>query len=120
MSLPTANFWHLLEESRLQTAEQCKQLRADFAHVKGAGDQGNSKTLAEWLVARNILSRYQTTILLGGRSGPFMYGDYSVYDRIEKGRLSGSFRAIHRPTGHPVLLSFLTGPVIQDQRLWAA
>ncbi len=119
MSLPTANFWRLLEESRLQTAEQCGQLREDFAHVKGAGDQGNSKTLAEWLVARNILSRYQTTILLGGRSGPFMYGDYSVYDRIEKGRLSGSFRAIHRPTGHPVLLTFLTGPIIQDARLWA-
>src|SRR5678816_3096121 len=77
MSLPTANFWRLLEESRLQTSEQCQQLRADFAHVKGAGDGGNSKTLVEWLVARNILSRYQTTILLGGRSGPFMYGDYS-------------------------------------------
>lgn len=120
MSLPTANFWRLLEESRLQTAEQCKQLREDFAHVKGAGDQGNSRTLVEWLVSRNILSRYQTTILLGGRSGPFMYGDYSVYDRIEKGRLAGSFRAIHRPTGHPVLLTFLTGPIIQDARLWAA
>lgn len=120
MSLPTANFWHLLETSRLQTAEQCQQLREDFAHVKGAGDQGNSKTLAEWLVARNILSRYQTTILLGGRSGPFLYGDYSVYDRIEKGRLAGSFRAIHRPTGHPVLLTFFTGPIIQDARLWAA
>ncbi|MBC7856992.1 MAG: protein kinase, partial [Pirellulaceae bacterium] len=120
MSLPTANFWHLLEESRLQTAEQCQQLREDFSHVKGAGDQRNSKALVEWLVSRNILSRYQTTILLGGRSGPFMYGDYSVYDRIEKGRLAGSFRAIHRPTGHPVLLTFLTGPVIQDARLWAA
>jgi eukaryotic-like serine/threonine-protein kinase len=119
MSQPTANFWRLLEESRLQTAEQCGQLREDFARVKGAGDQGNSKTLAEWLVARNILSRYQTTILLGGRSGPFLYGDYSVYDRIENGRLAGSFRAIHRPTGHPVLLAFLTGPVIQDARLWA-
>ncbi|MCE9527152.1 MAG: protein kinase, partial [Planctomycetales bacterium] len=120
MSLPTANFWRLLEESRLQSAVQCRQLMEDFAHVKGAGDGGNSKTLAEWLVARNILSRYQTTILLGGRSGPFMYGDYSVYDRIEKGRLAGSFRAIHRPTGHPVMLTFLTGPLIQDQRLWAA
>lgn len=120
MSLPKADFWRLLEESRLQSAEQCRQLREDFAQVKGAGDEGNSKALAEWLVARNILSRYQTTILLGGRSGPFLYGDYSVYDRIEKGRLAGSFRAIHRPTGHPVLLTFLTGPIIQDARLWAS
>lgn len=120
MSLPTANFWRLLEESRLQTPDQCRQLAADFAHVKGAQDGSNSKTLAEWLVARNILSRYQTTILLGGRSGPFMYGDYNVYDRVDKGRLAGSFRAIDRPTGHPVMLAFITGPVMQDPRLWAA
>ena len=30
------------------------------------------------------------------------------------------FGAIHRPTGHPVLLTFLTGPIIQEARLWAA
>src|SRR5437016_6262916 len=33
---------------------------------------------------------------------------------------AGTFRAIHRPTGHPVMLSFLTGPIIQDARRWAA
>lgn len=119
MSIPIPVFWSLLQESRLLAPEQCNQLAADFAQVKGAGDQSNAKTLAEWLVARNVLSRYQTMILLAGRPGPFHYGDYKVYDRIEKGRLAGCFRAVHGPTGHPVLLQFLTGTVIQDPAAWA-
>lgn len=119
MSVSTADFWRLLSESRLLAAEQCRQLGADFAQVKGASDQSNAKTLGEWLVARNVLSKYQATILLAGRSGPFHYGEYKVYDRVERGRLAGQFRAVHAPTGHPVLLRFLTGPVIADAALWA-
>jgi len=119
MSIPIPNFWSLLQQSRLLAPEQCQQLAGDFAQVKGASDQSNARTLAEWLVARNVLSRYQTMILLAGRPGPFHYGDYKVYDRIEKGRLAGCFRAVHGPTGHPVLLQFLTGQVIQDPSAWA-
>jgi len=119
MSIPIPVFWSLLKESRLLAAEQCQQLAADFGQVKGASDQSNARTLAEWLVARNVLSRYQTMILLAGRPGPFHYGDYKVYDRIEKGRLAGCFRAVHGPTGHPVLLHFLTGQVISDPAAWA-
>ena len=37
-------------------------------------------TLAQWLIAENMLSRYQAKILLAGRPGPFVYGDYTVYD----------------------------------------
>jgi hypothetical protein len=113
-------FWNLLRDSRLLAPEQVQQLSADFGHMKGAAEQGSAKTLSEWLVARNVLSKYQTMILLAGRAGPFFYGDYKVYDRVDKGRLAGQFRAVHAPTGHPVLLQFLTGPIITDQQLWAA
>ena len=120
MSVSIPVFWQLLAESRLLAPEQCRQLADDFAQVKGAAEQASAKTLAEWLVARNVLSKYQTTILLAGRSGPFHYGEYKVYDRIERGQLAGQFRAVHAPTGHPVLLRFLTGPVIADSARWAA
>ena len=36
-------------------------------------------------------------ILLGGRAGPFYYGDYKVYDRVEQGRLNGCFGRCMRP-----------------------
>ena len=119
MSVSIGDFWRLLAESRLLTHEQCRQLAEDFAQVKGAAAQASARTLGEWLVARNVLSKYQATILLAGRAGPFLYGEYKVYDRVEKGQLAGQFRAVHAPTGHPVLLRFLTGPEIADQARWA-
>lgn len=119
MSAATTTFWKLLEESRLLTAEQVRQLAVDFSQSGGVTEGSDAKGLADWLVSRNVLSKYQATILLAGRSGPFLYGEYSVYDRIERGRLAGCFRAAHRPTGHPVLLQFLTGPVVSDPGLWA-
>jgi eukaryotic-like serine/threonine-protein kinase len=119
MPVAAPTFWSLLEHSRLLTAEQIRHLAADFGQSGAAGDRQDATCVAEWLVSRNVISKYQSTILLAGRSGPFLYGDYSVYDRIEKRRLTGWFRAVHRPTGHPVTLQFLTGPVVSDPRLWA-
>src|SRR5687768_2705523 len=118
MLMSFGEFWRLASESRLLTPQQCKQLHQDFSQVKGAVESGDSKTLAEWLVRRNVVSSYQKTILLSGRPGPFVYGDYRVYDRIDSGRLPGKFRALHGPTGHPVLLEFLTEPMTTDANRW--
>ncbi|MCU0879116.1 MAG: hypothetical protein MUF06_15130 [Pirellulaceae bacterium] len=120
MSVSIAEFWKLLEQSRLLSPEQCRQLQADFSQVKGAAAQGNAKTVAQWCTARNILTEYQATIFLAGRHGPFYFGDYKVYDRVDRGRLSGQFRAVHAATGHPVLLQFLTGAWSKDPAAWAA
>jgi hypothetical protein len=70
------------------------------------------------LMNHRAISKYQATVLLAGRAGPFFYGDYKVCERVEKGRLAGRFRAAHIATKHPVLLRFLTGPVLTDPRLW--
>lgn len=118
MSVSIADFWKLIADSRLLAPEQVQQLAADFAQVKGA-EHGNAKSLAQWLVSRNALSRYQATVLLAGRSGPFFYGDYRVYDRVDQGPMKGQFRAIHVPSGHPVMLRFLAGSVLTDTRQWA-
>jgi len=54
----------------------------------------------------------------GGEIRPFFYGEYKIYDRIEKGRLAGAFRAAHSASNHPVLLLFLTGQAAQDPQRW--
>jgi eukaryotic-like serine/threonine-protein kinase len=117
MALPVADFWKLVIESHLLTAEQCQRYAAEFGAVKGA-NQSSAATLAEWLISQNIISRYQATVLLAGKSGPFAFGDYRVYDRVEKGRLAGVFRAVHAATGHPVMLAFLPSAVTSDAALW--
>lgn len=120
MSIAIPEFWKLVMDSQLLSPEQCQSLGAEYGHVKGAAQEGNARTLSEWLISRNILSRYQAKILLAGHAGPFVYGDYQVYDRLESGRYAGAFRAVHSLTRHPVLLHFLTGARTQDPAAWAA
>lgn len=120
MSISIPEFWKLLSDSRLVPPEQCLTLAAEFGRVPGAAQQAAATTLAQWLVSRNVLTPFQAKILLGGRSGPFYYGDYKVSDRVATGRLKGSFWATHLPTQHRVLLQFQTGPATQDPDRWAA
>jgi hypothetical protein len=106
MSFPVEAFWKLLVDSQLVGFDDARQYHASWTQQY---PQGDAQQLAEWLVAGNLISRYQASILLAGRAGPFVYGDYRIYDRIEKGRLAGIFRAVHVPTMHRVCLQFLTG-----------
>ncbi len=120
MSVDIQSFWKLLVDSRLFDSQHIQQLSSSFGQVKGAAQSGNAKTLAEWMISQNYLSRYQATVLLAGRPGPFFYGDYKVYDRVDSGRLNGMFRAVHAGTNHPVLLQFVTGPISQNQQQWSS
>lgn len=120
MASSVPEFWQLVEQSRLLAGEQCRQLHQEFQATNGSTNHASPRDLAEWLVSRNIFSRYQVTVLLAGRPGPFVYGDYKIYDRVESGRLANEFRAVHASAGHPVLLRFLTGPIVQDAGLWTA
>jgi serine/threonine protein kinase len=118
-------FWRLAEESRLLSAVRCEQLAEQFAKSNGA-HSGAAKNgaepanrLAAWLVSGKQISSYQSTILLAGRPGPFVYGDYLIRERIERGRLSGWFRATHVATGHGVLLAFAAGKLLKDPAAWS-
>jgi hypothetical protein len=117
MAISLSEFWRLLMESRLLTHEQCQQLSAEFGRGKPA-EERNSQLLAQWLISRNIVTPYQSKLLLAGRPGPFFYGEYVVYDRLDRGPSSGMFRAVHAPTGHALLLRFLTGEVIENPKAW--
>ena len=116
-----AEFWKLLVDSRLVSLPQCQQLLAAFeaAYPACAAGVGAPQILADWLVAMQTISRYQASVLLAGRPGPFLYGDYQVYERLEQGPQAGLFRAFHVPTRHPVLLQFATGAITQDALQWS-
>ncbi len=73
--------------------------------MKGAAEQANCASLAEWLVAGGALSRYQASLLAAGRPGPLVFGDFVVCERIETGRLAHCYRATYKKT-QTVLLIF--------------
>jgi len=118
MSVSTPQLWNLLRESRLLAPNQIDVLDKEFAQLNGTAQGGDAQALSQWLISRKAISPYQSKILLAGRSGPFFYGEYRVFDRVESGRLAGMFRAFHAPSRHPVLLSFLAGPAAQDGGMW--
>lgn len=118
MSLSIVDFWKLVRQSKLLSGEQCQKFHSEFA--RNPSGENSGPALADWLVGKNVISRYQAKVLLAGQPGPFEYGEYRVYDRIESGRLGGWFRAVHAPTAHPVLLQFQAGPAAQDAAAWSA
>jgi hypothetical protein len=106
MSTSIAEFWKTLEKSRLVGAEHCHALAEQFGQIKGVDQAGNAQTLAEWLVKQQAISRYQAKVLLAGKSGPFFYGGYVLFDKVSDGPLRSCFRAMHPATRHIVALNF--------------
>jgi eukaryotic-like serine/threonine-protein kinase len=115
MTISVADFWRLLVESRLLTADEARQAADELARAKPQA-ANDLQQIAKGLLQAGKLSRYQAKILLSGKPGPFVYGDYVVYDRFEIPRLSSLFRARHLPTRHGVGLLFLTGPASENSQ----
>lgn len=57
------------------------------------------------MIKRGKLTGYQASLLLEGKPGPFVFGDYKVVDRVNQGRLNHWFKA-KDPQGEDVLLVF--------------
>ncbi len=122
MPVAIPEFWTLVVQSGILSPQQCQQLAGQYGQTKGAGADptGPAAPLCDWLVAERAISHYQAMVLMAGHPGPFLFGDYLVYDRAEEGRLAGMFRAVHTPTSHAVCLCFLTGAAAQDPQRFAA
>jgi serine/threonine protein kinase len=116
MPLTLDNFWTLLADSQLLAPDELGKLAESASKNDGSATLTPEK-IAKFLVSKSKLSMYQAKILLAGHAGPFYYGDYQIYDRIESGRLAGIFRAVHTPSRHPVCLYFLSGQQAQDPQM---
>jgi serine/threonine-protein kinase len=114
-----SDFWKLLAESRLLSAAQVQLLATDFQKEKPPAEQ-TVKMAAQWLMDLRAITRYQAQVLVAGKPGPFFFGDYKIYERIDKGRLAGSFRALHNASKYCVILRFATGTLLKDPQQWSA
>lgn len=108
MAISVKQFWYLLGQSRLATDQQCRHWSTEFQLTATDFDPANSQALANWLVSKNRLSSYQAKLLLSGRHGPLVLGPYEIYEFIKTGFLAGRYKALHRPTAHPVLVQLVS------------
>ena len=93
MPISILDFWNLAVASGLLPPERCQELDRAYKKLKGASEHANVLSLAQWLVAGGVLTRYQASLLAAGRPGPFVFGEYTITERIESGRLAPWFRA---------------------------
>ena len=93
MPISIQDFWKLAVSSGLLSPERCRALHAEYKNLKGAAQHATVLSLAEWLVAGGMLTRYQASLLAAGRPGPFVFGEFTITERIEAGRLAPWFRA---------------------------
>src|SRR3954453_10980002 len=114
-----SDFWKLVADSRLLSVAQVKRLAADFQQEKPPSEQ-TVKTAAQWLLDMRAITKYQAQVLLAGKPGPFFFGDYKVYERIDRGRLVGCFRAVHSASKYCVVLRFATGSMLKEPQAWAS
>ncbi len=119
MTVGINDFWKLAVKSGAVTADQAHALHAQYTETGGGADlNGDATPLAQWLIGSNVLSKYQARVLLKGLAGPFRFGDYRVADRFPDERFRQTFRAVHAPSGHPVILRFYDATVVPDESMW--
>ena len=120
MSVTVAEIWNLAVDSQLLEKRRAQELITLFKEETSSTGGAAPKAVAEWLIRRQVITRYQAKVLLAGRPGPFVYGDYRVESRSKLPPLAGWFRATHVPSEHPVLLRFLSPETVRSEQHWSA
>ena len=72
-----------------------------------AAQAGNDRALAQELVLKGVLTRFQGERLLAGRTGGFVVGPYVVTDKIGVGGMGRVYKAVHRELRRTVALKVL-------------
>jgi serine/threonine protein kinase len=117
MTVPTATeFWELLAQSGLVTADAMAGLRREHAAATGAGSDG--KGIARWLAERGAITPWQAKRLGIGNLGPFFLGDYRLLERHERDGAELVFSARHEPSGRGVTLVLLNRKQFKQLDVW--
>ena len=93
----------LLDEAQLAEVES-------WTSAAGTDD----RALAQEIVNRGVLTRFQVQQLLAGRTQGFFIGPYTVLDRIGAGGMGKVYKAVHRDMQRTVALKVLTGAIRND------
>ena len=105
MTLDIDQFWKLISESQLLSADQIDAVKTKWP------DQ-DACQVANDMVAEKVISVLHRDVLLAGHCGPFLFGRYLITEKIDALSDSGlwqSFAGRDLRTQHPVMLDFFTG-----------
>ena len=75
MTLDIDQFWKLISESQLLSADQIDAVKSKWPNQDAA-------QIADNMVADNIISELHRAVLLAGHSGPFFFGRYFITEKM--------------------------------------
>jgi serine/threonine protein kinase len=107
------NYCNLLTRSRLMTSDEVREVFRQWQESLKGGEDGDTESLRKYLVARKLLTEYQSLLVMRGHSEGFFLGQYKILELISKGRLVGVFKAMHA-SGQVVAIKVLPSSKAKD------
>jgi serine/threonine-protein kinase len=119
MPVPTHDaFWSRVSRSGLVDGETFAALRHAHDATVPSAEITNVPAIANWLVRRGALTRWQARRLAADEPGPFFLGDYRLLDRRDRHGDALLFAARHDPTGREVSLMLLNAKRCRSVEVW--
>lgn len=109
-SIDRDTFLSRLRQSGLLTLEQ---LSDACQHLP---DSDRGRPIARALVEQGLITRFQAELLLAGRTGGFILGQYKILDQLGQGGMGRVFKAQHRTMGRMVALKVLSPKLLKTGR----
>jgi serine/threonine protein kinase/response regulator RpfG family c-di-GMP phosphodiesterase len=89
-------------------------VNADAFREAEEAARGDAKALAESLVAKQLLTRFQVDALLEGRGDTLTLGNYEILDRLGAGGMGTVYKARHRRMKRIVALKILAANLSEN------
>jgi serine/threonine protein kinase len=107
------HFLKLLEESKLLDDRQLSKARSL--------DSGETlpETIARKLIKRRYLTRWQARMLLAGKKGSFVLGNYKLLEPLGHGGMGSVFKAHQSAMTRIVALKVVSSKLLKDERTLA-
>src|SRR2546429_242729 len=95
MELTVQNVYGLLIRSKLLSLDEAKGMFARWQQ-EAKGAEQNVARFAGWMVQNRFVTEYQAALLARGHGEGFFLNEYTILDRLGKGRMAGVYKARHR------------------------
>jgi serine/threonine protein kinase len=116
MELSVQSLYGLLIRSRLLSLADAQAMFKRWQD-EASEDTANTARFAKWMVSNKYVTEYQASLLARGHTEGFFLGQYTILERLGRGRMAGVYRAVHQ-LGQMVAIKVLPPSKAKDAHLF--
>jgi serine/threonine protein kinase len=79
-------------------------------------ETNRGRVVAREMVNRGLLTKFQAEMLLAGRTGGFLLGQYRILDQLGQGGMGRVFKAVHQTMHRIVALKVVTSQLVKTEQ----